>query len=62
MPFVSYALISDKIPSADLRQLAKYQIAPLLAGIPGVAGSAFSAGDAGGAGLYQSPEAEDVSG
>ncbi|HEV2163162.1 MAG TPA: efflux RND transporter permease subunit [Stellaceae bacterium] len=37
MPFVSYALISDKVSAADLRQLAKYQITPLLDSIPGIA-------------------------
>jgi multidrug efflux pump subunit AcrB len=36
MPFVSYALISDKIPPDELRRIAKYQITPLLTGIPGV--------------------------
>ena len=36
MPFVSYALISDKVPSAELRRLAQYQITPLLTGIAGV--------------------------
>ena len=36
MPFVSYALISNKVPPAELRRLAKYQIAPLLTGIAGV--------------------------
>jgi len=36
MPFVSYALISDKIPPAQLRRLAKYQITPVLAGIEGI--------------------------
>jgi multidrug efflux pump subunit AcrB len=36
MPFVSYALISDQVPSAELRRLAEYQIAPLLTGIEGV--------------------------
>ena len=35
-PFVSYALISDRVPSAELRRLANYQIAPLLDGIAGV--------------------------
>src|SRR5690348_15821046 len=37
MPFVSYALISDKVSAADLRQLAKYQITRLLDCIPGIA-------------------------
>jgi multidrug efflux pump subunit AcrB len=36
MPFVSYALISDKIPPDALRRLAQYQITPLLTGIPGI--------------------------
>ncbi len=36
MPFVSYALISNKAPSAELRRLATYQIAPLLTGIAGI--------------------------
>jgi len=36
MPFVSYALISNTAPSAELRRLAQYQIAPLLTGIAGI--------------------------
>jgi len=36
MPFVSYALISDEVPSAELRRMATYQIAPLLTGIDGI--------------------------
>jgi multidrug efflux pump subunit AcrB len=36
MPFVSYALISNRASPAALRRLAQYQIAPLLTGIPGV--------------------------
>ena len=36
MPFVSYALISKTVPATELRQLAEYQIVPLLTGIPGV--------------------------
>src|SRR5579872_1897434 len=36
MPFVSYALISKSTKPTDLRQLAEYQIVPLLTGIPGV--------------------------
>ncbi len=35
-PFLSYALISDKVSPADLRRLAKYQFTPLLSGIEGV--------------------------
>jgi len=36
MPFVSYALISDQVSPAELRRMAKYQIAPLLTGIDGI--------------------------
>ncbi|MGH8291018.1 MAG: efflux RND transporter permease subunit [Steroidobacteraceae bacterium] len=36
MPFVSYALISNTVSPAALRQLAQYQIVPLLTGIPGI--------------------------
>jgi multidrug efflux pump subunit AcrB len=36
MPFVSYALISKSVSPADLKQLAQYQITPLLTGIAGV--------------------------
>ena len=36
MPFVSYALTSNTVPSSELRRLAKYQITPLLAGISGI--------------------------
>ncbi|HEX4266944.1 MAG TPA: efflux RND transporter permease subunit [Steroidobacteraceae bacterium] len=36
MPFVSYALTSKSVSPSDLRQLAQYQIVPLLTGIPGV--------------------------
>ncbi|WP_434667071.1 efflux RND transporter permease subunit [Paraburkholderia sp. A3BS-1L] len=36
MPFVSYALLSDQVPLADLRQIARYQILPMLTGIPGI--------------------------
>ena len=36
MPFVSYALISNSVSPADLKQLAQYQITPLLTGIAGV--------------------------
>jgi multidrug efflux pump subunit AcrB len=36
MPFVSYALISKGVSPSDLKQLAQYQIVPLLTGIPGV--------------------------
>jgi multidrug efflux pump subunit AcrB len=36
MPFVSYALISRTVPPTQLRQLARFEITPLLTGIPGV--------------------------
>ena len=36
MPFVSYALTSQTVPSSELKRLAKYQITPLLTGIPGI--------------------------
>ena len=36
MPFVSYALISNSVSPSDLKQLAEYQITPLLTGISGI--------------------------
>ncbi|CAM5209590.1 Multidrug efflux pump OS=Castellaniella defragrans OX=75697 GN=HNR28_001483 PE=4 SV=1 [Castellaniella defragrans] len=36
MPFVSYALLSDKLPLARLQQIAQREVVPLLTGIPGV--------------------------
>ncbi|HEV2268055.1 MAG TPA: efflux RND transporter permease subunit [Steroidobacteraceae bacterium] len=36
MPFVSYALVSKSVSPADLKQLAEYQIVPVLTGIPGI--------------------------
>jgi multidrug efflux pump subunit AcrB len=36
MPFVSYALISDTVSQAALRNLAEYQISPLVTGVPGI--------------------------
>lgn len=36
MPFSAYSLTSKTVSQVALRQLAKYQIAPLLSGIPGV--------------------------
>ncbi len=35
-PFLSYALISKTVPTAELRRLAQYQITPLLMNIEGV--------------------------
>ncbi len=35
-PFLSYALLSDKSSLADLRRMARYQIAPMLTGVAGV--------------------------
>ncbi|HJS90430.1 MAG TPA: efflux RND transporter permease subunit [Steroidobacteraceae bacterium] len=36
MPFVSYALVSSSVSPSDLKQLAQYQITPLLTGIAGI--------------------------
>lgn len=36
MPFSSYSLTSKTVSQVDLRRLAKYQIAPMLMGIPGI--------------------------
>ncbi|HLK70603.1 MAG TPA: efflux RND transporter permease subunit, partial [Steroidobacteraceae bacterium] len=36
MPFVSYALISKQVSSADLRRMAQFQIAPLITSIAGI--------------------------
>lgn len=36
MPFVSYALTSDKVSPSHLREIAQHQILPLLTGIPGI--------------------------
>lgn len=36
MPFVSYALVSEQIPAAELRRMATYEIGPLLSGIEGI--------------------------
>ncbi len=58
MPFVSYALISKSVSPSDLRQLAQYQIVPLLTGIAGSEASRRAGGaDAGGAGLGRSERA-----
>ncbi len=35
-PFLSFALVSHTVPSAELRRLARYDIAPLLNGVAGV--------------------------
>lgn len=56
MPFVSYALISDKISAADLKTLAKYQIAPLLTGIPGIRKVSTLGGETREVQVYVSPE------
>src|SRR6185312_14077673 len=56
MPFVSYALTSDKVSSAELRQLAKYQIAPLLTGISGVRKVGVLGGDTPEVQVYVSPQ------
>jgi multidrug efflux pump subunit AcrB len=56
MPFVSYALISDQVPSAALRQLAQYEITPLLSGIPGIARVGVLGGDQPEVQVYVSPQ------
>ena len=56
MPFVSYALISNKAPSAELRRLAQYQIAPLLTGIAGIRRVGVLGGQTPGGSGYSSPQ------
>lgn len=56
MPFVSYALISDKVSAADLRQLAIYQITPLLDGIPGIARVGVLGGETPEVQVYVNPQ------
>ncbi|MGH7226775.1 MAG: efflux RND transporter permease subunit, partial [Gemmataceae bacterium] len=56
MPFVSYAMISNKISSSDLRQIARYQITPLLDGIPGVSRVSVLGGQQPEVQVYVSPQ------
>src|SRR6185312_9317544 len=56
MPFVSYALISDTVSPADLRNLAKYQIAPLLTGVLGVRRVGVLGGETPEVQVYVSPQ------
>lgn len=56
MPFVSYAMISDQVSSSDLRQIAKYQITPLLDGIPGISRVGVLGGQRPEVQVYVSPE------
>jgi len=56
MPFVSYALISKSVPSSQLRQLAQYQIAPLLTGIHGVRRVGVLGGDTPEVQVYVDPQ------
>src|SRR5579875_3216169 len=56
MPFVSYALISDKVSPADLRQLATYQITPLLDGISGIARVGVLGGETPEVQVYVNPQ------
>ena len=44
-PIISYALMSDRLSPVALQDLATYQIAPLLASIPGVANTDVQGGD-----------------
>lgn len=56
MPFVSYSLISTKIPQTKLKTIAKYQIAPLLTGIPGIRKVGTLGGDTREVQVYVKPE------
>ena len=56
MPFVSYSLISDKIPMSELKTIARYQIVPLLTGIPGIRKVGTLGGDTNEVQVYVSPE------
>lgn len=56
MPFVSFALISNTVPPAELQSIAKYQIAPLLTGIPGVRKVSTLGGQTKEVEVYASPE------
>ena len=56
MPFVSYALISDKVPSSELRKLARFQITPLLDGIPGIARVGVLGGETPEVQVYVNPQ------
>ncbi len=56
MPFVSFALISDTVSPAALQTMAKYQIAPLLTGIPGVRKVGTLGGQTDEVEVYISPE------
>jgi multidrug efflux pump subunit AcrB len=56
MPFVSYALTSRKVSSADLKRLVKYQIAPLLTGIPGIRSIGVLGGQTPEVQVYVNPE------
>jgi multidrug efflux pump subunit AcrB len=44
-PFMAYALTSATVSQVKLRDLAKYQIAPLLSGLPGIARVQVQGGD-----------------
>ena len=56
MPFVSFALISNTVPPTALQSIAKYQIAPLLTGIPGVRKVSTLGGQTNEIEVYLSPE------
>ncbi|MDA8363930.1 MAG: efflux RND transporter permease subunit [Gammaproteobacteria bacterium] len=56
MPFVSFALISNTVPPAELQTIAKYQIAPLLTGIPGIRKVSTLGGQTNEVEVYVSPE------
>ncbi|MHB8744359.1 MAG: efflux RND transporter permease subunit [Sulfuricaulis sp.] len=56
MPFISFALISNTVPPAALQSIAKYQIAPLLTGIPGIRKVSTLGGQTNEVEVYISPE------
>ncbi len=56
MPFISFALISNTVPPAELQTIAKYQIAPLLTGIPGIREVSTLGGQTNEVQVYISPQ------
>ncbi len=56
MQFISFALISRTVPPAQLQTIAKYQIAPLLTGIPGVRKVSTLGGQTSEVEVYVSPQ------
>ena len=56
MPFISFAMISNTVSPAELQTIAKYQIAPLLTGIPGIREVRTLGGQTSEVQIYVSPE------